>query len=120
MSVVDHAGMSWPGKRPYVGGALLVVGGVLVRYVPIQFTLELITMGSPLAAIGLVSAILITLTGVFALLRPDLAPIVGVAGIVLSFLSIMGALGGLLIGVVVTQLGGGLCIVWWVLREIQG
>lgn len=115
MSTVDHR-MAWPGQRPYAGGSLLIVGGILVGYVPVQFASELIHIGGTFAAIGLVYSVLITLAGVVALLRPGLAAIMGGFGILLSYLSFVGALGGLLIGVLLTVLGGGLCIVWWVLR----
>lgn len=115
MSTVDHR-LTWPGNRPYVGASLLIVGGLMVGYVPFQFALELIHIGGAFAVIGLVYSVLITLAGVFALLRPGLAAIMGGFGIILSYLSFVGAMGGLLIGVLLTVLGGGLCILWWVLR----
>lgn len=120
MSSIDRFGWAWPGKRPYVGAALLIVGGVIVGYVPVQFAMELLLIGGVSTMIGVGIAALITLAGIVALLRPGLAPLMGVAGIVLSFLSVVGALGGFLVGLVVTQVGGILCIVWWLAREIRG
>lgn len=95
-----------------MGAVLLMVAGLIVGYVPLQFTMELILIGGPFTAIGLLFAVLIFLTGVFALLRPDLSTILGIAGVAFSILSVVGALGGLLIGLLIGIVGSNLLIAW--------
>lgn len=114
MSTVVFAVVSreWRGDRPFLGGMLLIIAGIIVGWVPIQFTLELILIGGSYTAIGLLFAVLIFLCGVLALLRPELSTTIGVAGIAFSILSIAGALGGLLVGLLVGIIGGSLCIAW--------
>lgn len=111
-AILATAAGSWRAERPFLGGVLLIVAGLIVGYVPIQFTLELILIGGTYTAIGLVFAALISLTGVFALLRPDLSTILGIAGVAFSILSVVGALGGLLVGLLIGLLGSNLLIAW--------
>lgn len=103
---------SWRAERPFLGGVLLIVAGLIVGYVPIQFTLELILVGGAYTAIGLLFAVLMFLTGVFALLRPDLSTILGIAGVAFSILSVVGALGGLLVGLLIGIVASNLLISW--------
>lgn len=117
LSVVSR---EWRNDRPFLGGVLLMVAGIIVGWVPLQFTFELILIGGSYTAIGMVFAVLIFLSGVFALLRPDLSTIVGVAGIAFSILSIAGALGGLLVGLLVGIIGGNLCMAWESPSSAQG
>lgn len=111
-ALLATAGGSWRAERPVLGGVLLMIAGLIVGYVPIQFTFELILIGGAFTAIGLVFAVLIFLTGVFALLRPDLSTILGIAGVAFSILSVVGALGGLLVGLLIGIVGSNLLIAW--------
>lgn len=112
LALLSTADTSWRAERPFLGGVLLIVSGLIVGYVPIQFTLELILMGTPLAAIGMLFAVLLFLTGVFALLRPDQSTNLGIAGVAFSILSVVGALGGLLVGLLIGIVGSNLLISW--------
>lgn len=47
------------------------------------------------------------------ILRPSVAPLLGVVGVVLSVLSVTSVIGGLLIGPLLAFLGGCVCILWW-------
>lgn len=105
---------------------MLLVAGVIIGYVPIQFTLELILLGGAFTAIGVVIAMLVFLTGVIALftaavpnrgIRRRLSTILGIIGIAFSVLSLVGTLGGLFAGLLLGVFGGSLCIDWTLLLK---
>lgn len=103
---------TWRRERPFWGGLLMILASFVIGWIPIQFTFELLLIGGGYTVIGLVFAVLVFLSGVFALLRPDLARIVGISGIVFSLLSLIGALGGLVVGLLMGVIGGNLCLAW--------
>ena len=102
----------WREDRPFWGGALLMFAGLLTAWAPIQFSLELALVGSWWTVLGLVFALGMFLSGAFALSRPDLARYFGIAGIAFSVLSLIGALGGYLVGMFIGVFGGNLCLAW--------
>lgn len=102
----------WREDRPFWGGALLMFAGLLTAWAPMQFSLELALIGSWWTVIGLIFALGMFLSGAFALSRPDLATYFGVAGIAFSILSLIGALGGYIIGLFIGVFGGNLCLAW--------
>lgn len=102
----------WRGERPFWGGALLCLAGLVIGWVPIQFAPELIFVGGSYTVIGLVFAAFVFLSGAFVLHRPDLSTILGVSGVALSILSLLGALGGLFVGMLIGIVGGNLCVAW--------
>lgn len=102
----------WRYGRPFAGGALLILAGIVIGYVPIQFATELAIIGGVYTVIGLVFAALVFLCGAFALARPDLSRVFGVVGIAMSILSIIGALGGFGIGMLLGIFGGSLCVAY--------
>lgn len=113
METEHRLDVGWPGRRPYLGGSLLIVGGVLTGYVPVQFLVDLVAIGGLSTAVGVVFAALFFLTGVVVILRPSTAPLLGVVGLVLSVLSVPSVLGVLLVGPLFAFLGGCVCILWW-------
>lgn len=108
----DSGFREWRATRPFWGGLLLIVASLIIAWVPIQFAFELMLIGGAFTVIGLVFALLVFLSGVAALLKPNLATLAGIAGIGFSILSLVGALGGLLIGALLGLAGGSLCIAW--------
>jgi len=102
----------WSRPRPVLGGLLLILGGLIIGYVPIQFTSELMLIGGGFTILGLIFAILVVFCGLATLSKPRLSSIFGVLGIALSTLSIFGALGGLFLGTIVGTIGGILCYAW--------
>lgn len=102
----------WRHDRPFAGGILLMLAGLLIGYVPMQFAFELLLVGGSYTYIGLFWAVTVFLTGAFVLYRPEFSTIFGVLGVVLSILSLLGALGGLLLGMIVGIVGGNLCVAW--------
>lgn len=102
----------WKAGRPFWGAFLLMLGGVVIGWVPYQFAFELAIIGGDFTVIGLVFAVMVFLTGTFVMARPELSTIFGVIGIALSILSLIGALGGLFVGMILGIAGGNLCIAW--------
>lgn len=102
----------WRSNRPFAGGVLLMLAGLLIAWVPLQFAFELLLVGGSYTYIGMIWAIGVFLTGAFVLYRPEFSTIFGVLGVVLSILSLLGALGGLLLGLLLGIVGGNLCVAW--------
>jgi hypothetical protein len=98
--------------RPVLGSGLLIVAGLLVVLVTWQFTLELLLIGGAFTAIGFAWGALMILSGALALSNPELSTPIGAAGVVFSILSIVGALGGMLVGIILGMAGGSLLIAW--------
>jgi hypothetical protein len=102
----------WKRHRPFWGAFLLMLGGFVIGWLPIQFATELAVIGGAFTVIGLIFAVMVFLTGAFVMAKPELSTIFGVIGIALSILSLIGALGGFLIGMLLGIIGGNLCIAW--------
>lgn len=102
----------WRRARPFWGGVLLMLAGLVIGWVPAQFAGELMLIGGTFTVIGMVFAAFVFLSGAFALYRPDLATILGISGIALAILSLLGALGGLFVGMLLGIVGGNLCVAW--------
>lgn len=102
----------WRNGRPFAGGILLCLAGLIIGWVPYQFAFELLLVGGSYTFVGLFWAVAVFLTGAFVLYRPEFSTIFGVVGVVLSILSLLGALGGLLIGMILGIVGGNLCVAW--------
>jgi len=90
----------------------LLLGGLMIGYVPVQFTSELALIGGAFTILGMMFAVLVMFCGLSSLVRPELSSIFGVLGIALSTLSLFGALGGLFVGMIVGTMGGILCYAW--------
>jgi hypothetical protein len=95
-----------------MGALLLMIGGLIIGWVPIQFATELAIIGGSFTVIGLVFAVMVFLAGAFVMARPEMSTIFGIIGIALSILSLIGALGGMFVGMLVGIAGGNLCIAW--------
>lgn len=109
---LQHRINEWRTTRPLLGGSLLIAGGLVTAYVPLQFTAQLLFIGGTFTIIGLLFATLVAFCGIAALAEPQLSPVFGVAGAAFATLSVVGALGGLLLGTVVGTAGGILCYAW--------
>ncbi|MFC4438600.1 MULTISPECIES: DUF6114 domain-containing protein [Natrialbaceae] len=105
----------WRFQRPFLGGILLCLAGIIITWVPMQILPDIIFIGGDMAgflAIGAMFGVFVFVTGVFALYQPKYAEMIGVVGVVLSIFSLFGSLGGLLVGMLLGILGGNLCIAW--------
>ncbi|SDW78759.1 hypothetical protein SAMN05444487_10699 [Marininema mesophilum] len=97
--------------RPKAGLILLMFAGLLTLYVPAQLYWLAFVPGN-FAFTGILFGGLLLACGVIGWLMPRYVRLLGVFGILLSILSLIGALGGLLIGMIAGITGGSLCIAW--------
>jgi len=102
----------WRQLRPFWGGSLLVVGGLLVAFLPLYFDQLLLFTNDGFTTRGLLFAVLIMVCGLAALLLPAFSSVLGGLGMLLSTLSLFGALGGFVVGALVSGIGGLLCFAW--------
>ncbi len=102
----------WRARRPFAGGVMLILAGMIIAAIPIRLQTIPVTSGPSKAALGIVFGAMVIACGTFALVKPDLSTLIGVTGIAMSILSIIGAFGGLVIGMLVGIVGGNLCIAW--------
>src|SRR6056297_3956700 len=91
---------------------MLILAGMIIAAIPIRLQTIPATSGPSKAALGIVFGAMVIACGTFALVKPDLSTLIGVTGIAMSILSIIGAFGGLVIGMLVGIVGGNLCIAW--------
>jgi len=103
---------SWRAQRPFAGGTMLILAGMIIGAIPLRLQTLAVTAGESKAALGIVFAAMVIACGVFAMLKPDLSTLIGVTGVAMSILSLIGAFGGLVIGMLVGIAGGNLCIAW--------
>lgn len=103
----------WRRARPFSGALLLVAGGLLVAWPSVQVLFSTSPFEAyPTAGLGTVVGAAIVFVGVAALLRPERARALGLAGLVLASVSFLIAFGGYLIGMLVASVGGILCFAW--------
>jgi hypothetical protein len=102
----------WRSQRPFAGGVCLILAGLVVGYIPVQFAGSLFLLGNASTMLGVIFAVLILMCGVTAIRTPEYADLAGTAGVVFSVLSIFGALGGFGIGLVLGVIGGNLTASW--------
>ncbi|WP_247009577.1 DUF6114 domain-containing protein [Halorientalis litorea] len=111
--LADKSGLAaMRAKRPLSGSALLILSGVMIAAIPLYLQTIPLTAGMGNAALGIVWGAMVAACGLFALLRPDLSTLAGVTGIAISIISLVGAFGGLVFGMLVGIVGGNLCIAW--------
>lgn len=103
---------AWREERPFWGGVLLMVAGVIISAIPAPIAMDLVVYGEFIYIIGIIWGLMAFLSGAFALSRPDLAGKFGVIGIAASILSLFGAIGGYGIGLLLGVIGGNLLLAW--------
>jgi hypothetical protein len=91
---------------------LILFGNAFMWLVTLGYAPSLLFIGNTVALIGLVVSSFVFLTGIFALTKPEYSTVIGYVGIPLSIISLMGALGGLFIGMILGIIGSCLCIAW--------
>ena len=110
----------WRRARPFAGALLLVAGGMLVAWPSLQVVLSTQPFDAyPTSSLGTVVGAGIVFAGVAALVRPERARELGVAGLVLASISFLVAFGGYLIGMLVASAGGILCFAWRPTEEYE-
>ena len=101
----------WRNSRPFWGATLSLLAGLMILYIPIHLFAIAFSPGS-YAILGILFGGLILLLSLLAYFYPNLSTLFGILVIFLSVLSIMGALGGFLIGTILGIVGGSMLIGW--------
>lgn len=102
----------WRSERPFWGGVIMILAGTLIGYIPLNLAMSVPLVPSHFAYAGLIFAVVVVLCGAFAIVQPTLATFFGIVGILVSIISIFGALGGFGIGTLLGILGGSLIVAW--------
>src|SRR5699024_3850524 len=101
----------WRHKRPFWGATLTLLAGLMILYIPLHLYAIAFIPGS-LVFVGFLFGGLILITGIFSYIYPQFSTVFGVVTIFLSVLSVMGALGGFIIGTILGIIAGSLLIAW--------
>lgn len=101
----------WRSRRPFWGATLTILAGLMILYIPLQLYAIAFIPGS-LVFVGFIFGGLVLIIGICEYLYPQLSTFFGIATIFLSVLSIMGALGGFLIGTLIGIVAGAMNIAW--------
>ncbi|WP_342342304.1 DUF6114 domain-containing protein [Neobacillus novalis] len=102
---------NWRARRPFWGATLSILSGLIILMVPAQLY-EIAAAPGSIIVVGFLLGGLTLIMGVLAYIMPKLSTLFGVLGIFSSVLSIMGALGGFLIGTLLGIVGGSMLIAW--------
>jgi hypothetical protein len=102
---------NWRARRPFWGAAMSVLSGIIILSVPVQLY-EIAAAPGSMIVIGLFLGGLTLLMGILGFILPRRSTLLGILAILSSLLSIMGALGGFLIGTILGIVGGAVMIAW--------
>lgn len=101
----------WRKQRPFWGSLFLILAGLLVLGGPMSLFPMVMVSGGTISEGLLVGALLVVM-GLLQLLSPSHALVTGSIALVLSFASVLVALGGYGIGVFLGIIGSALGIAW--------
>ncbi len=101
----------WCHQRPYWGAFCVLLASLLILWSPLCLIQNAIVPASTLWA-GLTVGGLLFAMGLVALLAPSYALVAGAAGVVLSLLSLITALGGFGIGMFLGVIGSSCAVAW--------
>ncbi|MFB4167723.1 DUF6114 domain-containing protein [Virgibacillus sp. JSM 102003] len=101
----------WRNKRPFWGASLILLAGLMILYIPLHLYAIAFIPGS-FVFVGFLFGGLILIMGILDYIYPQFSTVFGVVTIFLSILSVMGALGGFVIGTVIGIIGGAMSIAW--------
>jgi MFS family permease len=101
----------WRARRPFWGATLCILSGLIILWVPAKLY-EVAAAPGSILFVGFFLGGLTLLMGVLSYIMPRLSTLLGVLAIFASVLSIMGALGGFLIGTILGIIGGSMLIAW--------
>lgn len=106
----------WRGQRPFWGGLLTLLGGIPIMYLPYaNLTLGTMTirMATTAGAGSLIIGVLLVVLGLTMWFQPHSRIFAGVAAILLALVSlVVSNFGGLVIGFLLSLVGGALGISW--------
>jgi len=102
----------WRARRPVIPGVVTALGGVLIGYIPLRVAMSMALVPQTYMFAGAIFGIIVVVSGLAAIGKPDLSSFFGGLAILVSVLSIVGALGGLMVGLTVGCIGGSLLYAW--------
>jgi len=102
----------WREFRPFWGGTLLLLAGLAMGFIPVVAAGLLPFAVGSFTGSALLFAALLLVCGLSALTFPRVSSVVGIAGMLVSVLSVFGALGGYLVGSFLGGVGGLLAFAW--------
>jgi hypothetical protein len=102
----------WAEFRPFWGGTLLLLAGLAMAFMPLVAAGALPFAVGSFTGSAVLFAVLLVLCGLSALTFPRLSSVVGLSGMLVSVLSVFGALGGYLVGSFFGGVGGLLTFAW--------
>lgn len=101
----------WRNRRPFWGATLTLLAGLLILYIPLHLYAIAFIPGT-FVFIGFIFGGLTLIIGILGYIYPQFSTVFGVVTIFLSVLSVMGALGGFIVGTILGIIGGSLLIGW--------
>lgn len=103
----------WRLRRPFAGSILMILAGILVLVGPLSPSILRFALlpGSTIWAALLIGALLLVM-GLVQMFVPSLSTFTGGVGIVLSLISIIVALGGFVVGMLLGLIGSALGVAW--------
>ncbi|MCQ6266825.1 DUF6114 domain-containing protein [Fictibacillus sp. WQ 8-8] len=101
----------WKQERPFLGSILTLLSGALILWVPLNLIVKAFLPGT-VSVIGILFGGLVLLIGIMGLFFPQFSKVFGIVAIFLSILSIIGALGGFIVGTLLGITGGSLMVAW--------
>ncbi|ABG05375.1 conserved hypothetical protein [Rubrobacter xylanophilus DSM 9941] len=106
-------------RRPRLGLTLLTLAGLLIIWMPLVIYIQEFGQFS-LVFGGVVIGGIVLGSAVLGWIYPQRVQVFGVIGLIFSILSLVGALGGLVIGMLLGIVGGSLCAAWSPKKEPPG
>ncbi|MFD2639344.1 DUF6114 domain-containing protein [Piscibacillus salipiscarius] len=101
----------WRNQRPFWGATLTLLAGLMILYIPTHLYAIAFIPGS-LVFVGYLFGGLTLILGLLSYIFPQFSTVFGVMTIFISVLSIMGALGGFVVGTIIGIIGGSLLVAW--------
>ncbi|RXK46281.1 DUF6114 domain-containing protein [Halorientalis pallida] len=102
----------WRRQRPFWGGALLIVAGLLTAYLPVAYDEFLLFTAGSFTGSALLFGGSLVVCGLLVFGVPSLSSVLGGLGILVATVSLFGALGGFVVGSVLGGIGGILAFAW--------
>jgi len=99
-------------RRPVLPGLVTAAGGAIIGYIPMMVALDLALVPHRFMYAGAIFSLVILLSGLFSIRRPEFSTYFGALSILVAVLSIVGALGGFFVGLLVACFGGSLLVAW--------
>lgn len=100
-----------PRRRPRAGLTLLTLAGLMIIWMPLY--IYILEFGQfSLVFGGVIIGGIVLGCAILGWIYPEKVQIFGIVGMIFSILSLIGALGGLIIGMLLGIVGGALCAAW--------